>query len=50
MESARTAPLDRRVDAALEETSAVITAFGEIVLGWSVFVVVAIFWFESVAP
>ena len=38
----------RRVDLTLAIAAAVIVAYGVIVLDWSVFVVVALFWFENV--
>ena len=38
----------RSIDMALAAISAVIVAYGVLVLGWSVFVVIALFWFENV--
>lgn len=40
--------LDRRLDAALAIGSAAVIAYGVLVLGWPVFVVMALFWFENV--
>jgi hypothetical protein len=40
--------LDRRLDAALAIASAAVIAYGVLVLGWPVFVVMALFWFENV--
>ncbi|HTN49640.1 MAG TPA: DUF6498-containing protein [Burkholderiaceae bacterium] len=39
----------RRLDAALAILSAAIIAYGVLALGWPVFVVMALFWFENVA-
>ena len=36
------------VDMALAVAAAVIVAYGVLMLGWSVFVVIALFWFENV--
>ena len=38
----------RLIDMALAVVSAAIVAYGVLVLGWSVFVVIALFWFENV--
>lgn len=38
----------RRIDMALAYLAAAIVAFGVLVLDWSVFVVIALFWFENV--
>lgn len=38
----------RAIDIALAVAAAVIVAYGVLVLGWSVFVVIALFWFENV--
>mgnify|MGYP003418004103 CR=1 FL=1 len=36
------------IDMALAVAAAVIVAYGVLMLGWSVFVVIALFWFENV--
>jgi hypothetical protein len=41
-------PLQRRIDAALAVASALVIAWGVLALGWSVFFVMALFWFENV--
>lgn len=38
----------RLIDIALAVAVAVVVAYGVLVLGWSVFVVIALFWFENV--
>ncbi len=38
----------RPIDVALAVAAAAIVAYGVLVLGWSVFVVIALFWFENV--
>jgi hypothetical protein len=40
--------LERRVDAVLAIGSAAVIAYGVLLLGWPVFVVMALFWFENV--
>ncbi len=48
MDAITTSAIARRVDAALAIVSAIVIAYGVLVLGWSVFVVMALFWFENV--
>jgi Family of unknown function (DUF6498) len=46
--SAGSAGVARTLDAALAIASAAVIAYGVLVLGWSVFIVMALFWFENV--
>jgi len=46
--SAGSAGVARTLDAALAIASTVVIAYGVLVLGWSVFIVMALFWFENV--
>jgi hypothetical protein len=46
--SAGSAGVARTLDAALAIASAAVIAYGVLVLGWSVFTVMALFWFENV--
>jgi hypothetical protein len=46
--SAESAGVGRALDAALAIASAAVIAYGVLVLGWPVFVVMALFWFENV--
>jgi Family of unknown function (DUF6498) len=41
-------PLQRGIDAALAVASALVIAWGVLALGWPVFFVMALFWFENV--
>lgn len=41
-------PVGRRLDAVLAIGSAALIAYGVLALGWSVFIVMALFWFENV--
>lgn len=45
---AESAGVGRTLDAALAIASAAVIAYGVLVLGWSVFTVMALFWFENV--
>jgi hypothetical protein len=47
-EAAGSPLLHRRVDAALAVASALVIAWGVLALGWPVFFVMALFWFENV--
>lgn len=47
-ESAASAGVARALDAALAIASTAVIAYGVLVLGWSVFIVMALFWFENV--
>jgi hypothetical protein len=49
MDSDGSARWDRRIDALLAIGSAAVIGYGVLVLGWSVFMVMALFWFENVA-
>jgi len=46
--SAGSAGVARTLDAALAIASTAVIAYGVLVLGWSVFIVMALFWFENV--
>ena len=48
MEAAAPSVLQRRLDAVLAIGSAAVIAYGVLLLGWPVFVVMALFWFENV--
>lgn len=48
VEAAGSPQLNRRVDAALAVASALVIAWGVLALGWPVFFVMALFWFENV--
>ena len=48
MDALTTPAIARRVDAALALGSAIVIAYGVVALAWSVFFVMALFWFENV--
>ena len=48
MDVAEPRPIEHRLDAVLAIGSAAVIAYGVLLLGWPVFIVMALFWFENV--